>query len=115
MVWIYQSRSFYYIFYLEWIKQELNRICHEAHEIMNTYESNILKLNDGFIQKFHRNRFKWLRQYYGSTYDLYDAINYIFGWSNTATVLVSVHLILTDSNFIYWKLINKQDPNIIGK
>lgn len=115
IIWIYQNRSFYYLFYLEWIKHELKRVNHEANEIVATYYSYFLKTNNLFTKKFHRNRFKWLRQYYGSTYDLCDAMNIVFGWSNAVTILGSVHLIVADFNWFYWKLLNKHNPNVIRK
>lgn len=115
ITWIYQNRLFYYLFYLEWIKQELKRVNWEAHEIVATYESSLLKTRNGFMKIFHRNRFKWLRQYYGSTYDLSDEMNIIFGWSNVITLLVSVHLILADANWFYYKLFNQNNPSIIRK
>lgn len=112
IVWIYQNRAFYYLFYLEWIKNELKIVNHEAHEIVATYQKKILIKR---LRIFQRNRFKWLRQYYGSTYDLSDALNIIFGWSNVVTILVSVHLILADLNWFYWKNYNKHNPSIIRK
>lgn len=115
ITWIHQNRSFYYLFYLEWIRQELKRVNYEAHEIVATYESSLLRTRNAFMKIFHRNRFKWLRQYYGSTYDLSDEMNMVFGWSNVAVILVSVHLILADVNWFYWKLFNKNNPSIIRK
>lgn len=115
VVWIYQNRSFYYLFYLEWIKHELKKVNHEAQQIVSTYQSSMMKNGNERMKIFHRNRFKWLRQYYGSTYDLSDELNIIFGWSNVITILVSVHLILADLNWFYWKLYNKSNPNVIRK
>lgn len=115
IVWIYQNRSFYYLFYLEWIKQELKRVNNEAGEIMHTYANSTLHMKNIFMNQFHRNRFKWLRQYYGSIYDLSEAMNSVFGWSNAVTILVSVHLILADTNRFYWKIFNRYHTSVMRK
>lgn len=115
VVWIYQNRSFYYLFYLEWIKQELKRVKHETDEIVQTYQTSTLQTKNYVMKQFHRNRFKWLRQYYGSIYDLSDAVNSVFGWSNVVTILVSVHLILADTNRFYWKIFNRYNTSVIRK
>lgn len=70
VVWIYQNRSFYYLFYLEWIKQELKHVVHEANEIVYIYQTSTFQTKNYAMEQFHRNRFKWLRQYFGSIYDL---------------------------------------------
>lgn len=53
IIWIYQNRSFYYLFYLEWIKHELKRVNHEA-----TYHSNFLKIKNLFTKKISSKSFQ---------------------------------------------------------
>lgn len=115
VVWIHQNRSFYYLFYLEWIKQELKHVVHEANEFVYTYQTSMFQTKNYAIKHFHRNRFKWLRQYFGSIYDMTDVMNSVFGWSNVVTILVSVHLILADTNRLYWKILNRYNTSVIRK
>lgn len=106
---------FYYLFYLEFIKYELKMVYRET-KLMSCYcERCTLKSSKTFLKKFYCNRFKWIRKYYGSIYDLCDIINTVFGWSNVFAIPMSFLLILADINWFYWKLYNKYRVDMIGK
>lgn len=112
----FKTRSFYYIFFLAFIKNELKIIEQETITLRNDY--NAMKFTNRthpFAQKFHRSRFKWIRQYYGLIYDLCSTVNTMFGCSNIVVILFSFHLILIEINWFYWKLLNKYQFNINGK
>lgn len=117
MVLFFKTRSFYYIFYLEFIRNELKIIDHEVAALLN--DCNVVKFKNlhrknRFAMKFYYSRFKWIRQYYGLVYDLYGTVNTVFGWSNVVAILFTFHLILMDINWFFWKLFNKYPLNING-
>lgn len=110
MMIFFKIRSFYYVFYLEFIKSELRIIDHEVTAMLNdctVLQSYCMSRKSKFAVKFYRNRFNWIRQYYGLVYDLCCNVNTLFGWSNVVVILFTFHLILMDINWAYWKLINK--------
>lgn len=110
-----KHQTFYYLFYLEFIKHELNTCSNELFEIQCSFQSRRLKSGKIFEKKFYSNRFKWIRDFYASIYDLSDIVNMVFGWTNVASVSVSFLFILADTNWLYWKLFNKYRIDLIGK
>lgn len=111
----FQNRSFYYLFYLEFIKHELQMIDHEISEIVYAYVNVKFNARNVLTMKFHRNRFKWTRQYYGTVHSLCGILNSVFGWSNVAAILLSFCFVLTDTNWLYWKILNAYQFSILGK
>lgn len=105
-----QHRSFYYLFYLELIAYELQIIQNELDKI-----NECTNHPDEFIQKFHRNRFKWVRQYYDSIHELCTIIHNVFSWSHVAVLLLPFHTILLDINWMYWKVFNGYQLRFSGK
>lgn len=117
VVLFYQNRSFYYLFFLEIVSYELNQIDREINQILSDCDNlnnKFIRKKRIFIEEFCHNRFKWIRNYYQSIYDLNGIINKIFGWSNVVTILLSFHLVLADVNWFYWKLLNKYEFSILG-
>lgn len=115
MLIFFKIRSFYHIFYLEFIKNELKIIDHEVNEMFNDCsctQFNCMNRRKRFAAKFYRNRFNWIRQYYGLVYNLSCTVNTMFGWSNIVVILFTFHLILIEINWFYWKLLNKFEINI---
>ena len=114
---VFQNRSFYYLFFVELIKYELHLIWSELDEIMSNRHSgkskSVWKEKD-FIKQFYRIRFKWIREFYQSIYDMNIALNTVFGWSNVVIILLSFHLMLGDINYVYWKFLNKYQFSILG-
>lgn len=96
---------FYYLFYLELIKFELNAVQLRLYGKCSNVQLRMASLH----------RFKWIRQFYSSIYDLCDVVNNVFGWSNAVAIPLSILLILVDINWIYWKLFNKYQVDVIGK
>lgn len=103
-----------YLFYLEFINNQLKMIDYEISEILCVYKSGNMKNTKFILEQFHRNRFKWFRKFHNSIYDLCDIVNSLFGWSNVAAIIISFHLILADTNWFYWKIFNKFRIDVIG-
>lgn len=96
-----KNQFFYYLFFLEFIKNELEMVDFEISEILCACKNGEMKRAKYFVKKFHRNRLKWVRQFYGSIYDLCDVLNSVFGWSNVSAILISFLLILADFNWLF--------------
>lgn len=115
-VLIYQNRLFYYMFFMETVSCELKLIDRELTEMLfycNSLNSKRVHTKNMFLDKFHRIRFKWIRDYYAIIHQMNGTINSVFGWSNVAAILLSFHLLLTEINWFYWKLLNKYEFSII--
>lgn len=95
---MYQSRIFYYLFYLELIKHELMAI-----------ES---ALKDG--ASVGREEMKTVHKHYSQICELNDCINQIFGWSNFVAVLYCFELPLTDANWAYTSFAERPMEYIYG-
>lgn len=104
---VLEMRSFYYLFYLEFIKYELKMIDHEIYEMTRVDHKKPMK-------DFYQNPFKWIRQYYESIYDLGHSTNFLFACSIIVTIILPFHLILVDSNWLYWKILNMYQFNSMG-
>lgn len=100
-----QNRIFYFLFYLEFIKYQLNRI------LCFTKQMKELSKNQEFCAE-HAIVLKWIREYYQIIHDISMNMNDLFGWSNSSTIFCLFVLFSTDSNFFYWKWYN-QNINII--
>lgn len=111
LITMYINRIFYYLFYLELIKYELRMIENEIKEVVRVYRNKRRRFADGkdvlFI-KFEKKRFKWIREYFQSTYDLCHSFNHFLQISNVAAIPLMFQLIVTDVIWLYWKLFNKQ-------
>lgn len=97
-VMVYQSRIFYYLFYLELIK-------HELIAIENTLKNDAL-IGDGQMKTIHK--------HYSQIYELNECVNQIFGWSNFVTILFCFELPLTDANWAYTSFAERPMEYICG-
>lgn len=114
IVLAYQTLSFYYLFYLEFIHHELCSIDFEIRQLLvDCNAKNWIKTKQ-FIKRFHCTRLKWIRGYYGLIYNLSETMNSVFGWSNVVTLLLSFEFVLTEINWFYWKLLNKYELRVMG-
>lgn len=114
---VFQVRSFYYLFFLNFIKHELKTIELEVDAVLKDFKSEQLQKiqkRHVFMIEFRQRRLKWIRQYYEIIYQMCRIVNNVFGWSNIVAVIFHFHLILTDINWFYWKLLNKYEFNIYG-
>lgn len=109
----YRKHMFYYLFYLEIVKHQLKMIDYEMSSMKCVCQSGKMKVGKVF-RTFHHKRLKWFRDYYNSIYDLGDAINTIFGWSNAAAIGIAFGQILADTFWFYWKILNKYEIDVIG-
>lgn len=89
LVKMYQTRIFYYVFYLELVKHELKTILNDLKCRIVSHQSVCSK------------DLKSAREYYQSICEIVHCINQIFGWSHFVTILFCVHLPLTDLNWAY--------------
>lgn len=105
---------FYYLFHLEFVKYQLKTINREARLMIGVYKNSITKVEKKFAT-FHHRRFKWIRDYYDTVFDMCDGINTIFGWSNAAAIIISFCVILNDTFWFYWKILNKYEIDRVGK
>lgn len=63
----------------------------------------------------HEDNLKRISEYYQLMRELRDELNLVFGYSNPLTILFSFGLIMTEVNWVYWRLYNKVDiMNMIG-
>lgn len=106
IVKMYQSRIFYYLFYMELIRNELEKIHKELKYHVLMSQSNACD--------FEKNIFKRIRECYGMVYQMVSCINNIFGWSQFATILFSLHLLLTELNWAFIRIYERPIGYIIG-
>lgn len=111
LITLYINRVFYYLFYLELIKYELRMIENEIKEVVRVYRNKRRRFANGkdvlFI-KFENKRFKWIREYFQSSYDMCHVFNHALQISNVVAIPLPFLLIITDVIWLYWKLFNKQ-------
>lgn len=117
VVFFYTNRFFYYLFYMEFIKHQLQTIDQEIGEILLAHKINRLYVYSKIsrIRNFHEDRFKWIRAYFGSVHDICTNTNSVFGWANVATILLPFLIFLTDINWFYWKVFNKYRTDPFGE
>lgn len=109
----HRKYMFYYLFFLEFIKHQLKMIDYETNVMMDIGRKSNLKA--GITSRiFLRKRLKWIRNYFDATYDLCDATNEIFGWSNAVAICISFSHIVADIFWFYWKILNKYNIDAIG-
>lgn len=110
ILFIFLNRAFYYLFYVELIKCELEII---ENELKLTKKMNSNAANQRLYRKlrthryFEYERFKWTRVYYRMICGISVHLNETFGWSNGLTILYAFQLTLTDANWFFWKWYNK--------
>lgn len=98
---MYQHRTFYYLFYLELIRIELN-----------TINDKLKKMHLSTSKESTTERFKWICEYYENVYGLCECTNDIFGWSNVFTIIYSFQIVTTHLNWVYW-IYYKSNGNFI--
>lgn len=96
---ICMCRSFYYLFYVEVIKHELQIIENEVREMAEVSQENSAYL---ILKYFRKNRFKWTRDYYQLVYALTGCMNSMFGFSQLATIMFPFIVLVTDIAWIHW-------------
>lgn len=105
IVFVFLNRAFYYLFYVELIKCELETIKCEAKIMVSNHQHSSWKQYRSHCC-FEYERFKWIRVYYRCVYGISVHLNETFGWSNGKTILYAFQLTLTDVNWFYWKWYN---------
>lgn len=110
-----KSQFFCYLLHLEFVINELKIIDREVNDMLDAYGNGHRKTRKVFLRRFHRNRFKWIRKFYETIYDMCDSINGVFGWSNAAIVLFSFLLMVTEFNWFYWKMYNQFQNDAVGE
>lgn len=109
----HKNHLFYYLLHLEFVIFKLKIVCNELDEMLNC--TNKVKESKNPQLNFPGNQLKWTRKCYESIYELCNVINGVFGCSNAAAIPLSFLLILTDINWIYWKIFNRYRIDLLGK
>lgn len=60
-----------------------------------------------------RDRLKSIRIHYDLVHELSDCINEVFGWSSIAVVLYLFLNLVTDLNWIYWRIHNEIEIDVL--
>lgn len=102
---LYQTRIFYYLFYVELIKYELIGIKNAIKNIAPAPNDRGGKAKP----------MKLVYKHYSQICELNDCINHIFGWSNFVTILYCFGLLLTDANWAYSSFADRPMAYIYGK
>lgn len=108
---VYHYRVFYYLFYVELIKFELQAIETELRTIAKITQRNEIDSNP---ENFNANSLKMINAHCQLILQLNECINKIFGWSNFITVTYCFHMPLTDFNWALWELHRRTRTYITG-
>lgn len=111
---MYQHRIFYYLFYLDLLRNELKTIVNKVKKMVRSLKIPKIYRKKKTFKKFEQNRLKWIREYYKLIYEMNECLNSVLGWSNLVTILFSFALILTDLNRYYWIWYNKEHIFVFG-
>lgn len=128
----YHYRIFYYIFYLEIIKFELNITKNEFKNmsIWTKFHSTFFQRKNPRIKKYSYRRNSWchsaikclyeknLKRIYGDCqlmYEMCECINQSFGMSSFATILYCFHMPLADGNWALHGLSKRPIDYILGQ
>lgn len=118
---IYQYRVFYFIFYLELVKYELQYIKTELKNIAELIDLNSVKSVkrrtkwcDTTMKELSENSLKEINANFQLVYELTKCINQVFGWSNCAIILYCFHLPLTDTNWAIWEIGKRSNRYVQG-
>lgn len=99
-----QYRVFYYLFYLDLIKFELNTIKIALQDIVLSNHFSASSTNQSVNRNVYVKRLQMIYKHYRYIYELSTCINHIFGWSKFATVLFCFQLPLGDGNWASFDL-----------
>lgn len=96
LLFICNNRLYYFLFYLEVIKFELEQI---KIALRKTFQ---IDCHDKYLRFL-----KIVRHDYQRIYELCSCMNTFFGWSQFTTILISFYTLLTYFNFIYQQIEGK--------
>lgn len=91
------NRLFFYLLHLCVIEFQLQHIRIEMRKIQKTLRSHQNRSNIENTKKL----FKWLRNYHSLVCELSRLFNSMFGWSQTAYILLNCYSFITFLNFFY--------------
>lgn len=102
-----EFRIFYYLFCLEIVNHQLNRIESELQTMELVWNFTRKFTRFPFIDEiyepanypFELQRFKWVRDYFHHIYEMVSSLNTFFGWSHIAVVSFCFTYILTTWNW----------------
>lgn len=97
LVKICQIRVLYYLFCMEVINCQSKNIAHGIMEIQ-IIAANHMKQP---VSSFDMQRFKWIRWYFYYVYDMVNALNDVFGWSQVALISISFYCAFTEFNYLF--------------
>lgn len=114
---VYQNRMWCYLFYLELIQSEWDKIMEIVEraaqtERIETYEINNKRSRTPLKCK---RSLKQICEYYQLIRQLSECLNSAFAWSNAVAILFTFGFILTELNCVYWKWYNEYNfTNMLG-
>lgn len=114
---VYQNRVWCYLFYLELIQCEWNKIKEIVERAAQTEHIETYTINNRRSRAPLRCKrsLKQICEYYQLIRQLSECLNLAFAWSNAVAILSTFGFILTDLNFIYWKWYNEYKiTNMLG-
>lgn len=106
---ICHSRVFYYLFCLEVVHFQLERIKNEVKTMQGALnfistksEAYLIRISETSIfYSFELHRLRWIREYFSLVYEMINFLNETFGWSQVAAISFCFHLLLTEVTWIY--------------
>lgn len=99
LIYLYQTRVFQYVFYLELLFEELKSIGQKIDD-MKDLNSSVNHNDDLVCSELVK-----IRRHYGLLHSMVYYFNDVFGWSHFITIIFCFLIILSEFNYMYWRLI----------
>lgn len=96
---ICQTRLLYYLFCLEAIEFQMEKIVQEFEAMKNILHVENCGIRS--LNSFELQRFKRTRSYFHCIYKMVNALQEFFGWSHVAAIPFTFFCLFTDLNFFY--------------
>lgn len=109
------SRCFYYLFYVELMKFELQIILKQTDKMVEINQNEYLWKMFVECDDFGKKCFQSVREHYLLTHALSNCVNDSFGWSQIAIVLFLFYNLIVDLVWTYWYGHGESIFNRIGK
>lgn len=99
-----RTRMLQYVLFVEIIRQQV--------AVLKTQLESVGKLHrdEGLCVK----RLRWTQNYYRLIYEMSEAMNEFFGWSQFTVILQSFTILVVDFNWTYWRIYNEYTRELAG-
>lgn len=111
----HQMRVFYYLFYMELLRTELNFVNQELTVIVMKDLKGLRRFQNRVHRSFVCKRLIWVREYYRLIFELSCLLNHSFGWSHITSITFSFFLFISDFNWGLWYIYNNVGEQLEGK